>query len=161
VSGDKHALFQIKVQVKNWKVNALFDSGSQCNMVSETLVDELGLETYDLVQPSSLVWLQGKTVMRITRRCKIKFTISASYVDEVECEVAPLDTCGVMLGSPYLWDRDATFYMRENKYRLVKGGKAYLVKEHQERKSITPLAAKQGQTSRKQATFVNNGMVDM
>jgi hypothetical protein len=77
--------------VKNWKVNALFDSGSQCNLVSETLVDELGLETYDLVQPSSLIWLQGKTVMRITRRCKIKFSISVSYVDEVECEVAPLD----------------------------------------------------------------------
>jgi hypothetical protein len=99
--------------------------------------------------------------MRITRRCKIKFSISASYVDEVECEVAPLDACGVMLGSPYLWDRDATFYRRENKYRLVKGGKAYLVKAHQERESITPLAVKQGQTSRKQATFVNNGMVDM
>jgi hypothetical protein len=51
--------------------------------------------------------------MRITRRCKIKFSISANYVDEVECEVAPLDACGVMLGSPYLWDRDATFYRRE------------------------------------------------
>jgi hypothetical protein len=139
----------------------LFDSGSQCNLVFETLVDELGLETYDLVQPSSLVWLQGKTVMRITRRCKIKFSISAIYVDEVECEVAPLDTCGVMLGSPYLWDRDATFYREKTSIFLVKGGKAYLIKSHQERERTTPLVVKQGKTSRKQATFINNGMVDM
>jgi hypothetical protein len=56
------------------------------------------------------------------------------FFDEVECEVALLDTCKVTLGSPYLWDRDATFYRRENQYRLVKGGKAYINKVHQERK---------------------------
>jgi hypothetical protein len=71
--------------------------------------------------------------MRITWRCKIKFSINASYVVEVECEVAPLDAYGVMFGSPFLWDRDATFYKRENKYRLVKGGKAYFVKSHKGR----------------------------
>ena len=44
---DKHSLFCIKVQVKNLKLNALFDSGSQSNLVYKRLVDELGLETYD------------------------------------------------------------------------------------------------------------------
>lgn len=101
-SGDKHALFQIKVLVKNRKVNVLFNSGSQCNMISETLVDEIGLETQDLVQPSSLAWLQREYVMRINHTCKIKFSISVSYVDEVECEVAPLDACDVMFGITYI-----------------------------------------------------------
>jgi hypothetical protein len=49
-----------------------------------------------------------------------------------------------MFGSPYLWERDVTFYIRENKYCLVKGGKAYFVKEHKRRERITLLAAKQG-----------------
>jgi hypothetical protein len=49
VSRDKHALFQIKVEVKTVMVNALFDSDSQCNLVFETLLDELGLETYHQV----------------------------------------------------------------------------------------------------------------
>jgi hypothetical protein len=123
----------MKVQVKNLKVNTLFGSGSQCNLVSKTLDDDLGLEIYDIVHPSSLIWLQGKIIIRITQRCKIKFFISLSYDNEVECEVAPLDAYKVVLGSPYLWDRDATLYTRENKYHMVKVGKAYLVKAHQER----------------------------
>jgi hypothetical protein len=60
--------------------------------------------------------------MIISWRYKIKFYISASYDDEVECEVPPLDACGVIFGSPYLWDRDDTFYKRLNKYLLVKSG---------------------------------------
>jgi hypothetical protein len=119
--------------VKKKKLTSFFDNGSQCNIVSEALFDELGLETYNLVQSSSLVWLQGKTVMIINWRCKIIFSISFDYVDEVECEFAPMHACGVMLGSPYLWDMDATFYMKERNYHLVKGGKAYLIKGHQER----------------------------
>jgi hypothetical protein len=51
--------------------------------------------------------------MRIAQKCKIKFSISVIYVDEVECEVSPLNICGVMLGSPFLWDKDATFYRRK------------------------------------------------
>jgi hypothetical protein len=142
VSGDKHALFQIKVQVKNWKVNSLFDSGSQCNMVSETLVDELGLETYDLVHPSSLVWLQGKIVMRITKRCKIKFSISANYVI-VECEVSPLDAYGVMFGSTYLWDRDATFLGEKTSTTWSRVAR-HTSSNHIKRERITPLKTKQG-----------------
>jgi hypothetical protein len=105
--------------------------------------------------------LQWKIVIRIIQQCKIRLSISTNYVDEGECEVAPLDSCGVMSGIPYLWDRDATFYRRKNKYHLFKGGKAYLIKSHQERKRINPLAMKQGKTSMKQATFISNEMVDM
>ena len=57
--------------MKNCKVNAMFDSGSQCNLIYETLVDELGLETRDLVQLSSLTWLQGKPIIKLSQRCKI------------------------------------------------------------------------------------------
>ena len=41
-SRHKNALFQIKIQVKGQKVNALLENGSQCDLISETLVDELG-----------------------------------------------------------------------------------------------------------------------
>lgn len=72
----------------------------------------------------------------------MKFAISASFVDELECKVAPLEAYEVMFGIPYIWDSDATFYKKENKYRLVKDGKAYLVKARKGRENTTPLASK-------------------
>jgi hypothetical protein len=66
--------------------------------------------------------------MRITWRFKINFSINLDYVDEVECEVSPLDACEVIFCSSYLWERDETFYRRENKYLLVKGGMTYIKK---------------------------------
>ena len=45
-SRHKNALFQIKIQVKGQKVNPLLDNGSQCNLISETLVDELGFRNF-------------------------------------------------------------------------------------------------------------------
>lgn len=53
-------------------------------------------------------------------------------------DVIPLDICGVILGNPYLWDIDALYYRRLNKYKLVKDGKDYLVIP-QKRKKKLPL----------------------
>ena len=41
------------------------------------------------------------------KQCKIKFVVSADFIDEVELDVAPLDVCGVVFGSPYIYMRDA------------------------------------------------------
>ena len=35
--------------------------------------------------------------------------ISSKLVDEVEIDVIPLDICGMVLGSPYLYDKNAVF----------------------------------------------------
>ena len=43
-------------------------------------------------------------------------------MDEVELDVVPLDICGIVLGSPYLYDRKAVFYREQNKYHLFKDG---------------------------------------
>jgi len=39
-----------------------------------------------------------------------------------------LDICGIILGSPYLYDRKAIFYRAEKKYLLVKDGIEYFVR---------------------------------
>ena len=46
--------------MQDTEINALFDGGSQCNLIYESLIDKLGLETYDLVRPCSLGWIQGE-----------------------------------------------------------------------------------------------------
>ena len=41
-------------------------------------------------------------------------------------DVVPLDSCGVILGNPYVWDRDGIYYKILNKLQLVKDGKVFL-----------------------------------
>jgi len=104
--------------------------------------------------------------MAITKRCKIRIDINVDYANEVECEVAPLDACELMFGN-HKWGSDVTFHKKESKYRLVKGGKAYLIKVHKGRGRISLLATKQGQTSKlietikKQASFIFDRVVDL
>lgn len=46
--------------------------------------------------------------------------ISSKLVNEVELDVVPLDICGIVLGSTYLYDRKAILFHHENKYHLTK-----------------------------------------
>ena len=50
-------LFHIKIQVKNTKIDALFDSGSQANLIVADLVSKLGLEDRDHPSPYPLGWV--------------------------------------------------------------------------------------------------------
>jgi hypothetical protein len=41
-----------------------------------------------------------------------------------------LKECGMVLGSPYLYDRKAIFYRTKNQYQLTKAGQDYVVHAH-------------------------------
>jgi hypothetical protein len=51
-------------------------------------------------------------------------------VDEVTCDVVSLNECGMVLCSPYLYDRKAIFYREHNQYHLTKEGNEYVVHAH-------------------------------
>jgi hypothetical protein len=50
-------------------------------------------------------------------------SIASQFIDEVELDVVPLDICGIVLGSPYIFDRKEIFYCEDNKYQLNKDEK--------------------------------------
>ena len=50
--------------------------------------------------------------------------------------MVPVDICGVVLGSPYLYDHDAIFYMRENKYHRKKDGVEFIIRENQNKNHL-------------------------
>eukprot|EP00253_Pinus_taeda_P021737 PITA_21737 len=120
-----HELFHIRVISKHQKIDTLFDSGSQVNLIFEVIVNNLGLVTTPHKKPYPLGWLNDKAQLQVTRQCKLKFSFGSAFVDEVELDIIPLDICGIILGSPYLYDRKAIFYRAENKYLLVKDGIEY------------------------------------
>jgi hypothetical protein len=61
----------------------------------------------------------------------------------VEVDVVPLDVCGVVFGSPYMYMRDAIFMRRENKYHLIKDGKYFIINAHKGKSNISLVSANQ------------------
>lgn len=69
----------------------------------------------------------------------MKFAINANFIDEVEHDVVPLNICGIVLGSPYLYDKKAIFHIHENKYHLFKYGVEYIVRSHRKKLNLSPI----------------------
>jgi hypothetical protein len=109
-------LFHVKIQVKKTKIDALFESSSQDNIIEADMVIKLGLEVCDHPSPYPLGWVTKDVEMKVTKQCNIKFAISVDFIYEVELDVVPLDICGVVFGSPYMYLRDAIFIRRDNQY---------------------------------------------
>jgi hypothetical protein len=131
----RNKLFHIRVIMRHTKISTLIDSGSQSNLISEELVKKLGLITQPHHKPYTLKWMNNHYKMHVTKQCTIKFAISDKYVDEVICDVVSLKECGIVLGSPYLYDRKAIFYRSKNQYQFTKEGHDYIVHAHHVKES--------------------------
>jgi hypothetical protein len=77
------------------------------------------------------------------KHCKIKFFISVDFIIEVELDVVPLDVCGVVFGSPYMYMRDAIFMRRDKQYRLIKDGNSYIINTHKGKSNISLVSSNQ------------------
>jgi hypothetical protein len=62
-------------------------------------------------------------------------------IDEVDLDVVPLDICGMVLGSPYVYDRKEVFFHHKKKYHITKGGVEYIVRAHNMWVNITLVSA--------------------
>jgi hypothetical protein len=123
-------LFHIRVVSKHTNIDKLFDSSSQVNLISEALVKNMGLETKPHPKPYPLGWVCDKAKLNVTKKCRVRFDIASNLIDEVDLDVVSLDICGIVLGSPYLYDRKAVLFCHENKYHLTKGGVEYIVRAY-------------------------------
>jgi hypothetical protein len=94
-------------------------------------------------KPYPLRWICENAKLHVTRRCKLRFSITANFIDEVDLDVIPLDICGIVLGSPYLYDRRAIFHHHENKYHLFKNGVEYIVRAHTKKLNLSLVNAGQ------------------
>ena len=115
---------------KHSKIDIIFDSGSQANLIFENIVKILNLETIPHHKPYPLGWVCDNARLQVTRNCKLKFAITAKFIHEVELDIVLLDIYGIVLGGPYLYDRKSIFHRHENKYHLFKNGVEYIVRAH-------------------------------
>jgi hypothetical protein len=54
-------------------------------------------------------------MLKITHKARVTFSIG-SYIDTVDCDVAPLTACHLLLGRPWQFDHDATHGGHSNTY---------------------------------------------
>ena len=80
--------------------------------------------------------------MKVTRKCILRFTINSNFLYEVELDVVPLEISGIVLGSPYLYDRKVVFHCHENKYHFFKDGIEYIIRAHKKKTGLTLVHAR-------------------
>jgi hypothetical protein len=136
-------LFHIRVVSKHSKLDTLFDLGSQVNLISEALVKKMGLQTKPHPNLYSLGWVCDKEKLDVNKQCRVRFSIASKLIDEVDLDVLSLDICGIVLGSPYLYNRKEVLFHHENKYHLTKWGVEYIVRSHSMRVNTTLVSAGQ------------------
>ena len=77
--------------MKTSLVDAIVDPGSEKNLISEALVQKLGLKTVKHPKPYPLGWIQKEEKLSVVDQCTVRFALHESYIDEVTCDVVLLD----------------------------------------------------------------------
>jgi len=111
----------------------IIDSGSCVNVCSTTLVSKLNLCTIKHAKPYRLQWLNDSGEVKVTKQVVVPFSIG-KYVDEVLCDVVPMQASHILLGRPWQYDRKAIHDGVKNRYTIVKDGKTI---------TLVPLTPKQ------------------
>src|SRR5438105_12858037 len=65
--------------------------------------------------------------LKITHKVRVKFSVG-KYVDTMDCDVAPMSACPLLLGRPWQFDLDATHGGRSNCYSFVHKGVHHVLK---------------------------------
>jgi hypothetical protein len=120
-------LFQTQCFIKGKACKLMVDGGSCTNGISKAMVAALGLSTWRLPEPKRLEWLNSCGMLKITHKVRVPFTVD-DYVDEIDCDVLPLEVCGLLLGRPWQYDRNVTHVGRANTYSFMHGGKQRTLK---------------------------------
>jgi hypothetical protein len=140
---DMTKLLHVKIQAKKTKIDALFDFGSQDNIIVVDLVSNLGLEVHDHPSPYSLGWVNKDAEIKVKKQCKIKFVVIVDFIDELELNVVPLDVCGVVFGILFMYMRDDIFMHRSNQYFLIKDDKSFIINTHKGISKLSLVSANQ------------------
>jgi hypothetical protein len=104
-NGQRHNLFHTRGLIKDKVCRIIVDNGSCNNIASQELVDRLGLKPRRHPSPYKMQWLNDCGALRVNHTVTVPFSVG-KYNDHVECDVVPMQACQLLLGRPWLYDRD-------------------------------------------------------
>lgn len=126
-NGQRHNLFQTRAKVQDKVVKVIIDGGSCHNLASKEMVEKLGLKLLKHPHPYHVQWLNNSGSIKIAQRVKVPFKIG-EYIDTMECDVAPMTVCHMLLGRPWQYDRSSLHCGRTNQYTIKWKGKELILK---------------------------------
>jgi hypothetical protein len=106
VQNQRHTLFQTKCVIKERSCHMIIDGGSCNNLASSDMVDKLALTTKPHPHTYHIQWLNNNGKAKVTKLVRLNFAIGP-YHDVVECDVVPLQTCHILLGRPWQFEKDS------------------------------------------------------
>jgi hypothetical protein len=127
VPGQRSNIFQSECKIQEKVCKLIIDGGSFANVVSSELVNALSLSTWRLPTPHYIQWMNQSGTLKITHKARVKFSVG-NYIDTVDCDIAPLSACHLLLGRPWQFDLDATHGGRSNCYSFVHKGIRHVLK---------------------------------
>jgi hypothetical protein len=119
-------IFHTRCYVKGKLCSLIVDGGSCANCASFRLVSKLGLETSPHPKPYKLQWLNEKGELEVNKQVRISFSIG-KYMDDVLCDVVPMEAGHILLGRPWQHDRHAIHDGLTNKISFVFNDKKFVL----------------------------------
>ena len=127
IKGQRSNIFQSECKIQDKVCKLIVDDGSFTNIISSDLVHALSLSSWRLPTPHYMPWMNQSGTLKITHRARVKFSVG-NYVDSVDCNVAPMSACHLLLGRPWQFDLDATHGGRSNTYSFIHKGVHHILK---------------------------------
>ena len=120
IKAQKNDWFYTRCHIKDKVCSLAIDKGCEVNLASTVLVEKLNLPTIDHLRPYKLQSDSGD--IWITKHTLVPFRIG-QYVDEVLCDVVPIQVTHVLLGQWWMFNREVKYDGYTNKYSFTFNGR--------------------------------------
>ena len=120
-------IFHTRMEHGGRVLNVIIDSGSGMNVISSDAVECLGLTNEKHPGPYRVSWVNEDNPILVKHRCLVKFALGRNYTDEAWCDVVPMTVCHLLLGRPWLYDRNVLYDGYANSYSFKFNGKKFVL----------------------------------
>ena len=127
VKSQLHCWFYTRCGVKDKTCSLAIDRSCEVNLASAIMVHKLNLPTIDHLQPYKLPSAHGD--VWVTKHTLVPIQIG-KYVDEVLCDVVPIQMTHVLLGKAWMLRREVKYDGHTNKYSFVFNGRRSALVPH-------------------------------
>ena len=102
-------IFHTRCFVQGKVCSLIIDVGSETNVFSQTMIHKLNHKVIKHPHSYKLYWLNNGNVVNVDKQALFTISFGDRNVDNILCDVLPMDACHILLGRPWQHDK-STFH---------------------------------------------------